>query len=130
MSKFYSVDDLYLRLGFTPFNKFSIKQRKENLSHSDSFRKECDGFRQTGRTTRQLCKAIAKVLSGADVEYIVNNEFSLNYCRDKTIELLDKLFLVNWSVVQNDVKVGDSTISFKLLSSSRVVYFEPSFNDF
>ena len=122
------VDELYEKLGLKPFDEFSTEQRAVNLSHPETYRKECDGFRQTGRTTRQLCKAIAAALRGYDVEYLTYNRFSLEFCRDKAAEMLSKLG-ESYSIAEDDILVGPSTISFKRLGSSKKVYFEPAFND-
>ena len=127
-NNFHSVDELYQIMGLEPFNEFSAKQRNTNLSSSMHSRKECDGFRQTGSTTRQLCKAIAMALSGKDVKYYVYNLNTLYQNLKLTESMLDKLGF-SWSPMKKGIKLGNTTIKFKCFSTPKKVFFEPSFND-
>jgi|GEM_PF-3762270 len=138
MNNKYNVDELYEKMGLIPYDEFSTKQRAINLAHPESYRGECDGFRQTGRTTRQLCKAIANVLSGTDVVYYVSNQISANHHKKKAEEILNKIEIHNFTSPNNDIccfsKDGTSSLmgtklSFVIEKSTKKVYFDAAFND-
>lgn len=125
---FYNVDELYEKLGFVPYAEFSTKNRAVNLSHPETLGKEADGLRQTGRTTRQLCKAIVAVLAGMDVEYFVYSDTSLALSKNKVVKILNQLGM-NWKDIKNGVQINDVELEFKQIDTTNKVYFEPSFND-
>lgn len=126
-----TYEDLEEKCGLEPFAGWHAKRIAEN--QSDLYGKDCQGLRQTGRTTRMLLRAIISASSGKEVVVCVPSREIMKAIKEKLMDLLERSG-ESFYGDGDSFNVGKGVIVFFTQGSffsfhNRIVYFDESFND-
>ncbi len=121
-----TVQQLELINGLQPHKEFFKKQFFKNLSMGEPYDSECNGTRQTGKTTFMILKAISLCSEGQDIRILVKTNREIKMLTDKFDSLLQKTSM-GYKIQDRHIRLGSNTISIWV--DPTVTLVEPSFNE-
>lgn len=131
-----TYEELERRCGLEPFQKWHTARLAEN-EKTEVYQKECQGLRQSGRSTRILLKAMLAADQGKSVTVYAPSHGMAKKLSMKCEELLEKAgFPMIWNREGKHLTVvsGSGCIFFPSISEignfhKSVSYFDESLND-